>query len=107
VAGGRGQDSPIIIETKDFKSGLDYAPAQAMAYAAEFPSCRGVLVTNGYCYKLYLRDASDAFSTKPSAYLNLLRPRARYPLDPDVDGALEVFRRLLPGALLLSQECAH
>lgn len=95
----KGQDSPVLIETKDFKSGLDYAPAQATGYAAEFPSCRAVLVTNGYCYKLYRRSEAGGFSTTPTAYLNLLRPRENYPLDPSVPGALEVLGRLLPGGI--------
>lgn len=93
-----GQDVSVIIETKDFQSGLDYAPAQAMRYAEGFPSCRAVLVTNGYCYKLFERVESGEFSRRPSAYLNLLRPRAAYPLDPSVNGALGVLGRMLPGA---------
>lgn len=100
----RGQELSVIIETKDFQSGLDYAPAQAMSYATNFPSCRGVLVTNGYCYKLYERDSAGQFSKAPSAYLNLLRPRAAYPLDPSVGGALRVLSRMLPGALIESSK---
>lgn len=91
------EDCALIIESKDFSSGLDYARDQAIAYAHNFPSCRSVLVSNGYCYKAYERDDTGAFSQEPSAYLNLLRPRDRYPLDPDnVDGALEVLRLMLP-----------
>lgn len=93
-----GQDVSVIIETKDFQSGLDYAPAQAMRYAEGFPSCRAVLVTNGYCYKLFERLDNGEFSRTPSAYLNLLRPRAAYPLDASVKGALGVLGRMLPGA---------
>ncbi|MCI5134305.1 MAG: hypothetical protein D3920_04355 [Candidatus Electrothrix sp. AW2] len=90
----------LIVETKDFSSGLDYAPDQARTYADDFPSCRGVLVTNGYCYKAYIRKEDGTFDMKPSAYLNLLKPRDRYPLDPvNVDGALGVLSWLLPSSL--------
>ena len=40
------------------------------------------------------------FDEKPSAYVNLLRPRDRYPLDPKhTDGVLGVMRWLLPSSL--------
>jgi len=90
----------LIVETKDFSSGLDYAPEQARRYAGDFPSCRVVLVTNGFCYKAYVRKDDGTFNTEPSAYLNLLKPRERYPLDPvNVDGALNVLSWLLPSSL--------
>jgi len=91
----------LIIEAKDFASGLDYAPAQALRYAKDFSSCRVVVVSNGYCYKTYVR-SGGAFDLTPSAYLNLLKekPRDRYPLDPkNVDGALGVLKWLLPMTL--------
>jgi hypothetical protein len=87
----------LIVETKGFTQGLDYAPQQAQLYAQDFPSCRGILVTNGYCYKAYIRKEDGSFDIKPSAYLNLLNTRDKYPLDPmNVDGALKVFDWLLP-----------
>ncbi len=89
-----------IIETKDFQSGLDYAPNQARAYSEDFPNCGAVIVTNGYCYKIYLRDGNQ-FRTSPSAYINLLKPRDRYPLDPnEVGGALDAIKWLLPNNLI-------
>lgn len=89
-----------LIETKDFASGLDYAPEQAQGYAKHFKNCQVVLVTNGYCYKTYLRNSGGVFSTSPSAYLNIVKPRDRYPLDPEhVAGALGVLRWLLPQTL--------
>ncbi len=94
---GDYKDCRLLIETKDFSSGLDYAPGQAIEYAKQFPSCAVIVVTNGYCYKLYRRDAAAGFSTKAAAYLNLLRPRDRYPIDPtNVGGALDVLKWLLP-----------
>ncbi|MCX6775086.1 MAG: hypothetical protein NTY99_03300, partial [DPANN group archaeon] len=75
----------------------DYAPSQAYSYAEAFPHCKGFLVTNGHCYKLFMRKKDGKFSAMPSAYLNLLQPRDRYPIDPEnVDGALSVFTWLLP-----------
>lgn len=97
---GAEKECVLIVETKGFTQGLDYAPEQAHLYAEDFPSCRGVLVTNGYCYKAYLRNKDGSFSEKPSAYLNLLQPRDKYPLDPiNVDGALGVFSWLLPSTM--------
>lgn len=89
-------DCVLIIETKGFEYGLSFTHHQAKRYAQEFPSCRAVVVTNGYCYKTYPKDKAGAFADYPSAYLNLLDPRQRYPLDPvNVGGALEVLRLLL------------
>lgn len=91
------EDVTLLIESRGFASGLDYAPAQAMAYAEEFPSCQAVVVSNGYCYKAYRRNAAGKFSEQAYAYLNLLRPTRRYPVDPqNVAGALEVLKLLLP-----------
>lgn len=93
----RDNECTTIIETKDFSSGLHYAQAQAKAYTAHFPNCRTVVVTNGYCYKTYRRNASSEFRLQPSAYLNLFNPTKEYPLDPEnVKGALEAIKSLLP-----------
>ena len=89
-----------IIETKSFSAGLDYAHEQARTYAEYFPHCQAVITTNGYCYKIYLRDQCDKFQEKPYAYINLLRPRDNYPLDPKVKGALEAIKWLLPNNLI-------
>ena len=93
----KNKDCVLIVETKGFSQGLDYGPEQVKAYAKNFPLCQAVVVSNGYCYKAYKRDDRGSFPDKPSAYLNLLSPRDRYPLDPDnVEGSLEVLRLLLP-----------
>jgi hypothetical protein len=89
-------DCTLIVESKGFSQGLTYAAGQGQAYAKQFPNCKVVLVSNGYCYKAYCR-SGQGFSSKPAAYLNLLSPTDRFPLDPsNVAGALEVFRLLLP-----------
>ena len=90
-------DCVLIIESKGLNSGLDFAPEQAKSYARHFPSCEVVAVSNGYCYKTYIRNKQGSFSSAPTAYLNLLKPRASYPLDPrNVGGGLEVLRSILP-----------
>ena len=99
-----------IIETKRFGAGLDYAHEQAKTYSKDFPNCQAVITTNGYCYKVYLRDQCDKFQEMPSAYINLLRPRDKYPLDPNskVKGALEAIKWLLPSNLITTpKEPAH
>ena len=83
----------IVIETKDFKTGLDFAPDQAKWYGERLGS-NIVVVTNGYCYKIYGRDSNGKFM--PHAYLNIFFPTDRYPRDDTIEGALEVFRLLLP-----------
>jgi hypothetical protein len=86
-----------LIEAKSFASGLTYAPQQARNYAQAFPTCKVLVVSNGYCYKAYRRTEEGTFSDKPSAYLNILNPQNAYPLDPrHVKGALDVLRWLMP-----------
>lgn len=91
-----------IIETKSFRAGLDYAHEQAKTYSEDFPLCQAVITTNGYCYKVYLRDQDKQFQTTPSAYINLLRQRDKYLQDPEnVGGALEAIKWLLPNNLII------
>lgn len=98
---GKAEDVVALLETKEFSKGLHYAADQARSYANHFPKCKVIIITNGFCYKTFLRRDDGSFLTSPSAYLNLLKPRARYPLDPDgVGGALDVLDWLLPGKLL-------
>lgn len=92
----KGAQCSVIIETKGLSLGLDYAPAQVKQYAVNFPECNVLVVTNGYAYKIYLKK-SGSFPASPTAYLNLLNPRSKYPLNPSaVDGALEGVKWLLP-----------
>lgn len=92
------QDSPctLIVETKGFHAGLTNVHEQAKRYAALFPDCRTLVVTNGYCYKLFSREPGGSFPNSPAGYLNLLHPRSVYPLDPSVPGALKVLTALIP-----------
>jgi hypothetical protein len=91
----------LLIETKDFGSGLDYAPEQVRRYAVGFPACQVLVVTNGWCYKTFHRvKRAGPFDERPSAYMNLLKPRDRYPPDPqNTMGARQVMKSLLPSSL--------
>jgi len=94
-------DCVLIIESKGFSQGLDYAPDQAKQYAAHFRNCKVIAVSNGFCYKIYIRETGGIFSGKPSAYVNLLKPTEEYPLNPDnVKGCLEALRLLLPSSYI-------
>lgn len=48
-------DCVLILESKGFSKGLDYAHGQGKEYAALFKKCGVVVATNGYCYKAYSR----------------------------------------------------
>ncbi|HEY1663180.1 MAG TPA: hypothetical protein VGI03_12240 [Verrucomicrobiae bacterium] len=91
---GNPSECIALIETKGFAQGLSYAPEQVRNYAQYFPKCRVIFVSNGYCYKAYLR-AKGGFPPEPSAYLNIRDPRDAYPLNPKTPGALDVLRLLL------------
>jgi len=85
----------FVLESKGFSIGLDYAKDQGQRYTQNFPNCKKVVLSNGYCYKVI--EKLDDGEWKPSAYLNILSPKTRYPLDPEnVDGALEALRLMLP-----------
>ena len=87
----------LIIETKSFSQGLHYAKIQVERYSKAFPNCKCIVASNGYCYKTWERQDDGQFNQMPSAYLNLLAPKDKYPLDPEnVLGCLEVLRMLLP-----------
>lgn len=94
---GNNGDCVAIIETKGFSSGLDYAQDQAEIYADNFESCEALITTNGYCYKIY-REEGGEFCL--SAYMNLLKPKDKYPLEPDIKGTLEAIKWLLPNSYL-------
>ncbi len=91
----KAEECVLVLETKGFSKGLDYAHHQGKQYAKSFPRCKAVVTSNGFCYKVYPR-RREKFSEEPAAYLNLLDPRERYPVDPRIGGALEVLTYLLP-----------
>ncbi|MFH1321830.1 MAG: type I restriction enzyme HsdR N-terminal domain-containing protein [Bacteroidota bacterium] len=86
-------DLKLIIETKGFGSGLDYALNQAKQYAKAYQNCKTLVVSNGYSFKSYKENRADF---TPHAYLNLLKPTDKYPLDTSVGGGTELLEDLLP-----------
>ena len=97
--GNESDKCMVIIETKGFKSGLDYAEKQAQSYSHNFPECKTVVITNGYCYKIYFKNGTGDSKMDLFAYMNLLKPKNKYPLDPDnVKGTLEAIKWLLPNS---------
>ena len=99
---GENNDCVVIIETKAFHIGLDYADKQAEIYSEKFPSCEVLITTNGYCYKIYKKNDGKF---EAHAYMNLLKLTKKYPIDPDnVDGALEAIKYLLPNTYPLERQ---
>jgi hypothetical protein len=98
----RNDECVLLLESKGFSQGLDYAHQQGKDYAAAFPQCRVVVASNGYCYKAYRRKtAGEGFEPTPSAYLNLLRPTKQYPLNPSLGGGLKLLSYILPNSSLV------
>ncbi|NBO91115.1 MAG: hypothetical protein EBV06_02175 [Planctomycetia bacterium] len=94
--GSTNEDCVLILETKGFSQGLEYAHSQGKEYAVHFPKCQAVIASNGYCYKAYKR-IGDQFDSEVSAYLNLLQPRDRYPRCPNPGtGGLALLDFLMP-----------
>lgn len=93
------EECVLLLESKGFSQGLDYAHEQGKRYAEQFRNCQVVVTSNGYCYKAYPRKTDGAgFEDKPKAYLNLIQPAKCYPLDPGISGGKELLSCLLPRA---------
>ncbi|CAN5674496.1 hypothetical protein BH20ACT10_BH20ACT10_25400 [soil metagenome] len=91
------ENCAFLIEVKRFTSGVTSdAPQQVKEYAENVSGCRMVMVTNGYCYKAFVREDDEAFSDTPDAYLNIRTPSRNYPLNEEVKGSLELLRLMLP-----------
>jgi hypothetical protein len=70
-----------------------HVAAQAAGYAAKFPGCRNLIVSDGFRYRLAERNNDGQFDDV--AYANLLRLRDRDPIS-GLAGARELFLALLP-----------
>jgi hypothetical protein len=93
------EDCQIIIETKGFRHGLDVASDQARQYTARFPSCKTLIATNGYCYKMFQKEGGEFQLKEPVAYLNLRNPLKSYPRLPrDNNGGLRALQLMMPSA---------
>lgn len=92
----RPEEAPaVIVESKRPDTGLGTTVDQARGYAAEYPACRALVVTDGFRYRLFERASHEEVGWRESAYANLLRPLQRHPYKQTVGGAAELFRRLL------------
>jgi hypothetical protein len=88
------KDCILIIESKHFGSGLNYANNQAERYAVNFPKCKEIVVSNGLWYKIY---PSKVGTSEPSASLNLYNLRDPDPVYPqEIGGCYAALRSLLP-----------
>lgn len=95
----RGALVERIVETKRLYHALGDGPAvQAAAYAAGHPSCRALIVTDGFRYKLLQKSPSGVrgHGWAETAYANLLKLRVNHPLDPNINGAGALFLAMLP-----------
>lgn len=79
-------DPLIIIETKTFNDGLDFAKDQIGYYSEKYPMCKIMVTTNGYRYNVYKKNKSEYFRY---AYFNLLDMREFDYIDNSVKGILD------------------
>jgi len=91
-------DPILIVETKSFSYGLDYAAKQAQKYAESLKSDSGnyaniVLVTNGHCYRVFKKENNKSW--KFCAHLNIRKPKDKYALDSNIKGALGALDSML------------
>ncbi len=99
------EDPRVILESKRMGTGLDHAERQVRRYARDFPFCNMLVTTTGVRYHLYKKEPDpcktwDAARMKEkhlSAVLNLFNLKDRHPYLPNVGGAPELFKSLMPG----------
>lgn len=75
-----------IIEAKTFDNGLTFTESQISGYADKFPNCKKFVVTNGFRYKIFLKDRNKLIQT---GYFNLLKLTERNPLYEVRDNSIE------------------
>ena len=84
----------LLIESKHIDASLGERPEwQAAGYAEKHKSCKQLLITDGFRYKLFRRKGSDWAQV---AYANLLALRDRHPYLEELPGASELLTSLLP-----------
>ncbi|NJD23505.1 MAG: hypothetical protein FIA82_12710 [Melioribacter sp.] len=64
----------IIVEAKAFANGLSFTNKQILNYANKFPSCKIFIATNGFRYKIFIKEKDQPVL---KGYLNLLRLNER------------------------------
>jgi Type I restriction enzyme R protein N terminus (HSDR_N) len=75
----------IIIETKRFDDGLSFTAQQAEQYSKNYSTCKMLIVTNGFRYKIIEKEEEKFAQT---AYLNLLNLREHDYLSPTIGGVV-------------------
>lgn len=81
----------MIVETKSYEQGLFHARNQANQYAAKYPTCSKLLLSNGYIYNLYEKFGKTFDET---GYLNLLDMRDSHYLNKNIEGAIPVILKM-------------
>jgi len=89
---GRDDEPVMILESKRLWEGLSAAEKQVKEYAKEFPKCSRLIISDGVCYRLYIR-ANEGWKWK--AYCNLLRLKNCHPYQADIEGAPTLFSHLI------------
>ncbi|MDE2860535.1 MAG: hypothetical protein OYI31_08175 [Chloroflexota bacterium] len=90
----------LIVESKRFGMGLDGAGRQAVKYAGE---CNRIVTSTGDRYWLFEKHPSEKWDrgamkqTHLRAYMNLFRLKDRHPYLPNVGGAPDLLKSLMPG----------
>ena len=67
-----------VVEVKRLGNACLPATSQALNYAAGRVACKRIIVTDGHRYGVFVKSSSGEFA--PHAYLNLTRPRHKYPV---------------------------
>jgi hypothetical protein len=82
----------IIVEVKKLSEGLFNAQEQVFNYAENLPGVKVVCVTNGFCYHIFIKE-NENFSG--FAYFDIRNPLNKYPLDENLNGAIEGLKMLM------------
>lgn len=92
-----------VVEAKRVHGACLTAVSQARTYATRYRNCSRIIVTDGLRYGVYVRKGNEwppPEVLKPYAYLNLWRPREKYPVYGDLRGAKEAIFAMTPEYIL-------
>jgi hypothetical protein len=84
-------DPDIIIETKRFYDGLSFTKSQAEQYSVDYPTCKVIIATNGYRYKIFEKQDGNFVDI---AYLNMANLREHHYLNPEIGGAVTALLKM-------------
>jgi len=84
-------DPQIIIETKRFHDGLSFTDEQAKQYSKDYPTCKMLITTNGFRYKIFEKQNDKFIET---AYLFLSKLREHHFLNPKIGGAVKALLKM-------------